>query len=308
MDYPKEFVAVGRSVTLEKGNYGNWKVKMRALIRGLGKEAWIATNQGWKPPVMKVTIEEFNGKISAIANEAHNLGKKYKDKKLVKKLLRCLPPRFESKRTAMETSLDNDIIDFEEVVGMMQAYELEITTGSNSSSKGLALTVSSEKNDIQELKDEMSMMAKNFNRALRRVEKKGIGHTKFDCVDARSKKKRLNIVESESDSEEDDSEDEVNGFASFVGIIEEEDESSNSEAEKENGFSSADDELDEENDVDVDEQFRKWYDNWLLLSKEKISWMEEKLTLQDENEKLKEDLALEVKKNCAEMWFGGRKK
>ncbi|KAG7552201.1 GAG-pre-integrase domain [Arabidopsis thaliana x Arabidopsis arenosa] len=301
------------------------------------------------------TIEEFSGKISAIASEAHNLGKQYKDKKLVKKLLRCLPSRFESKRTAMGTALDTDTIDFEEVVGMLQAYELEITTGNNSSSKGLTLTVSSEKNEIQELRDEMSMMARNFNRYLRRAEKKGfvgnqgaerdrgrdrdrsgkrtdiqchecqgyghvkaecpslkrkdlkcseckgIGHTKFDCVGSRSKKERSYIVESESDSEDDDSEDEVKGFVSFVGIIEAEDESSDSEADQETEFSSTDDESDEDKDVDVDEQFRKLYDNWLLLSNEKISWLEKKLTLQDENEKLKKDLALEVKKNCELM-------
>ncbi|KAG7556816.1 Zinc knuckle CX2CX4HX4C [Arabidopsis suecica] len=53
MDYPKEFIAIGKSIMLEKGNYGHWKVKMRALIRGLEKEAWIATSVGWKPPVTK---------------------------------------------------------------------------------------------------------------------------------------------------------------------------------------------------------------------------------------------------------------
>ena len=90
-------------------------------------------------------IEEFSGKISAIASEAHNLGKKYKDKKLVKKLLRCLPSRFESKRTAMGTSLDTDSFDFEEVVGMLQAYELEITSGKGGYSKGLALAASAKR-------------------------------------------------------------------------------------------------------------------------------------------------------------------
>ncbi|KAG7599440.1 Ribonuclease H-like superfamily [Arabidopsis suecica] len=431
MDYPKEFIAIGKSIMLEKGNYGHWKVKMRALIRGLGKEAWIATSVGWKPPVTKgedgkdviksedqwtdaeektatanskalslifnsvnqnqfkriqncestkdawdklakayegtssvkrsridmlasqfenltmdemETIEEFSGKISAIASEAHNLGKQYKDKKLVKKLLRCLPSRFESKRTAMGTSLDTDTIEFEEVVGMLQAYELEITTGKGGSSKGLALTASGERNEIQELKDEMSLMAKNFNRAIRRVEKrgfargqgadrdrdrsgkrnevqcrecqgyghikaecpslkrkelkcsecKGTGHSKFDCVGSKSKPERSYIVESDSESEDDDSDDDVKGFVSFVGIIEE---NSDSDVEDRDSIVQADDESEMEKDLDVDGQFRKMYDNWCLLSKEKIAWMEEKLAILELNEKLKADLALENQKN-----------
>ncbi|KAG7533081.1 Reverse transcriptase zinc-binding domain [Arabidopsis thaliana x Arabidopsis arenosa] len=270
------------------------------------------------------TIEEFSGKISAIASEAHNLGKKYKDKKLVKKLLRCLPSRFESKRTAMGTALDTDTIDFEEVVGMMQTYELEITTGNNSSSKGLVLTVSSEKNEIQELKDEMSMMAKNFNRTLRRVEKKGfVGNQGADIrteikvergqtfsvmsvmdtgiSSSSSRKDKSYAAESESDSEDDDSSEDVTGYVAFMGSLEEEDESTDDESVAVNGKSSSESESDVEQDVDVDGALRKLYDNWLLLSNEKISLMEEKLTLRDENEKLEKDLALEVKKNSELM-------
>jgi len=434
MDYPKEFVAVGKAIMLEKGNYGHWKVKMRALIRGLGKEAWIATSVGWKAPVVKgengedvlktedqwtdaeeakatansralslifnsvnqnqfkriqncesakeawdklakayegtssvkrsridmlasqfenltmdesENIEEFSGKISAIASEAHNLGKKYKDKKLVKKLLRCLPSRFESKRTAMGTSLDTDTIDFEEVVGMLQAYELEITSGKGGYSKGVALAVSSEKNEIQELKDSMSMMAKNFSRAMKRVEKRGfarnqgsdrdrdrdrdrnskrseiqchecqgyghikaecpslkrkdlkcsecrgIGHTKFDCIGSKSKPDRSYIAESDSDSDDEDSEEDVKGFVSFVGIIEDDNvssDSSDSEVGCEKEEISADDESDVE--MDVDGEFRKLYENWLVLSKEKVIWLEEKVKVQEQIEQLKGELAV----------------
>ncbi|CAA7027777.1 unnamed protein product [Microthlaspi erraticum] len=84
------------------------------------------------------TVEEFSGKLSSIANEAQNMGKKYKDKKLVKKLLRSLPPKFESKKTAMGTALDTDNMDLDEIVGHLQAYEMEIAPTLGSSSKGIA--------------------------------------------------------------------------------------------------------------------------------------------------------------------------
>nr|AAC95170.1 copia-like retroelement pol polyprotein [Arabidopsis thaliana] len=366
MDYPKEFVEVGKAIILEKGNYGHWKVKMRALIRGLGKEAWIATSIGWKAPVIKgedgedvlktedqwndaeeakatansralslifnsvnqnqfkqiqncesakeawdklakayegtssvkrsridmlasqfenltmeetENIEEFSGKISAIASEAHNLGKKYKDKKLVKKLLRCLPSRFESKRTAMGTSLDTNSIDFEEVVGMFQAYELEITSG---------------KGGYGHIKAECPSLKR---KDLKCSECKGLGHIKFDCVGSKSKPDRSCSSESESDSNDGDSEDYIKGFVSFVGIIEEKDESSDSEADGEDEDNSADEDSDIEKDVKINEEFRKLYDSWLMLSKEKVAWLEEKLKVQELTEKLKGELTAANQKN-----------
>ena len=63
----------------------------------------------------------------------------------------------------------------------------------------------------------------------------------------------------------------------FVGIIEEKDESSDSEADGEDEDNSADEDSDIEKDVNINEEFRKLYDSWLVLSKEKVVWLEEKL-------------------------------
>ena len=230
---------------------------------------------------------------------------------------------------------------------MLQAYELEITSGKGGYSKGLALAASAKKNEIQELKDTMSMMAKDFSRAMRRVEKKGfgrnqgtdryrdrsskrdeiqchecqgyghikaecpslkrkdlkcseckgLGHTKFDCVGSKSKPDKSCSSESESDSNDGDSEDYIKGFVSFVGIIEEKDESSDSEADGEDEDNSADEDSDIEKDVKINEEFRKLYDSWLMLSKEKVAWLEEKLKVQELTEKLKGELTAANQKN-----------
>ncbi|CAA7021070.1 unnamed protein product [Microthlaspi erraticum] len=78
--------------------------------------------------------------------------------------------KFETKKTAMGTALDTDNMDLDEIVGHLQAYEMEIAPIVSKCSKGIAF-VADDRKDIQELKNEMSLMAKNFSRALKRVER-----------------------------------------------------------------------------------------------------------------------------------------
>ena len=64
------------------------------------------------------SVEEFSSQLSGIAQESLVLGKKYKDKKLVKKFLRCLPSKYTTYKAAMSVSLNTDEISFDEVVGI----------------------------------------------------------------------------------------------------------------------------------------------------------------------------------------------
>ena len=47
------------------------------------------------------TINDFNGKLYNIANELFVFGEKISKEKLVKKVLRSLPPRFSCKETTI---------------------------------------------------------------------------------------------------------------------------------------------------------------------------------------------------------------
>ena len=51
------------------------------------------------------SIEEFNSRLSSISQEAVFLGKRYKDKKLVKKFLKSLPDKFQSHKSEIDVSL-----------------------------------------------------------------------------------------------------------------------------------------------------------------------------------------------------------
>lgn len=68
----------------------------------------------------------FTAKLSSLANEALVLGKKYKEKKLVKKLLRCLPPKFAAHKAVLKVAMNTDDMKFDRLVGMLKAEEMKV--------------------------------------------------------------------------------------------------------------------------------------------------------------------------------------
>ena len=118
------------------------------------------------------SIGDFSSKLSSLAQEALTLGKKYKEKKLVKKFLRCLPAKFMPYKAAMSVSLNTDEMTFDEVVGMLQAHEMEVS--GDKKEKGIALA-SVEKSEVMD-NDPVSLLVRRFDRALHKVEK---GQKKF---------------------------------------------------------------------------------------------------------------------------------
>lgn len=113
------------------------------------------------------SVEEFSSLLSGIAHESLILGKKYKDKKLVKKFLRCVPSKYTAYKAAMSVSLNTDEISFNEVVGMLRAHEKEIDGGKKR--KGVAL-VSQESDDKEDEDDPVNMLARRFDKVLHRAE------------------------------------------------------------------------------------------------------------------------------------------
>jgi RNA-binding protein YhbY len=72
------------------------------------------------------SLNEFYTKISNLQNYMINLGKKFFDAKLIKKILRSLPERFRIKVTTIEESKDFDSMKIEELVGSLQTYEFSL--------------------------------------------------------------------------------------------------------------------------------------------------------------------------------------
>ncbi|XP_010419179.1 PREDICTED: uncharacterized protein LOC104704856 [Camelina sativa] len=117
------------------------------------------------------TIVKFSSKLSAIANEAEVLGKTYKDRKLVKKLLRCLPAKFAAHKAVMRVAGNTESMTFGELVGLLKSEEMEADEDKAKLSKSIAFQADQKPDQFQEIKDSMSLLARNFGKALKKVER-----------------------------------------------------------------------------------------------------------------------------------------
>ncbi|XP_010480935.1 PREDICTED: uncharacterized protein LOC104759742 [Camelina sativa] len=146
----------------------------------------------------KETISQFSAKMSSIANEAKNLGKVYKNTKLVKKLIRCLPSKYAAHKAVMRVSGNTDTLKFEDLVGMLKSEEMEVAEEQRIHGKGIAFKADDTNDQLKEIKDNMSLMARNFGKALKRVEKgQGRESSRWNRNDGERSGNRFNRTEKE---------------------------------------------------------------------------------------------------------------
>jgi hypothetical protein len=187
------------------------------------------------------TFDEFYSKLGTIRNSTINLGKKMTDAKMVKKILRSLPPRFIPQVAAITQSQDLETMKVEELVGSLQTFELLLPKPRNS--KNLALKINTTKGKIIDFFDEefgddeqMAMMARKFKKFLRNngnsrsresknsmnpsrevkcYECGGVGHIRADCGNLiNSKGRAFNVTE----SDESDQEEKAENIANYVAF------------------------------------------------------------------------------------------
>ncbi|KFK22608.1 hypothetical protein AALP_AAs44922U000100, partial [Arabis alpina] len=123
--------------------------------------------------------------------EAATLGKKYKDTKLVKKFLRCLPVKFMAYKSALTVSHNIESLSFGDVVGMLQAHELELESlvTDTRKTRNLALTCEKKNSGSEDDTDAVGLLVRRFDRALRRVEQ-GQGHKRSGFIKRQSETER----------------------------------------------------------------------------------------------------------------------
>ncbi|GMP87852.1 hypothetical protein CsSME_00040060 [Camellia sinensis var. sinensis] len=69
------------------------------------------------------TFDDFYAKLSDIANSCFTLREKIPELKVVRKILRYLPERFQSKVTAIEEAQDVENVKLDQLVGNLPTYE-----------------------------------------------------------------------------------------------------------------------------------------------------------------------------------------
>ncbi|CAM8966136.1 unnamed protein product [Rhodiola kirilowii] len=122
------------------------------------------------------TIPEFNARILDFSNEADALGKPIKVKKMASKVLRSLPQKFTMKVTTIEEMHDISTLKLEELMGSLRTYEMnQLQESESRGGKCIALKadVSGDKSDPGSSTEQLAVMAQNFGRMVRKINRYG---------------------------------------------------------------------------------------------------------------------------------------
>jgi hypothetical protein len=271
---PEEFERISRCViakeaweTLEITHEGFQIVKASKIHMLVSKFEEIRMEE-------EETFDEFYYKLSTIRNCTINLGKKMTDAKIVKKILRSLPPRFIPQVATITQSQDLETMRVEELVGSLQTFELLLPKPRNS--KNLALKIKTTEGKsvdffYEEFGDdeEIPMMARKFKKFLRnngnsksrepknyvnpRHEVKcyacgGVGHIRADCENLiKSKGKAFDATQSDESDQEEKAENVANYVAFGVSYNSQDDASESKSLDSDYGI--CDNESEEESDL-----------------------------------------------------------
>ncbi|XP_073131837.1 uncharacterized protein, partial [Henckelia pumila] len=126
------------------------------------------------------TIDDYERRLRKIENEAIDLGDAISNERLVRKVLRSLPKRFQMKICAIDESKDTSILGLDELMSSLRTYELEMNFEKKDKGKFIALQVSNDSyNDFVDLTqgvneydlgdDSIALLTKQFGNYLKRM-------------------------------------------------------------------------------------------------------------------------------------------
>ena len=253
------------------------------------------------------TLTEFYERLSDISNEFFSLGEKLEESVIVRKIVRVLPDRFDTKLLAMEEAKDFGKMKVEELMGSLRTFELnqEIkkkgkAVSSHEKSKGIAFNVSDKEKEISDNEDDddLALLTRNFQKFIKKVgnkksfsknpkenfsskpfvsNKKGIqcrecegyGHIQSECANTLKKNKK-GFTATWSDS---DTSDEENENIALTSVLQEKENflclNNSSTGTFQAGESDSDEsELNEESLV---ESYKVMYGKWMQVYSENRS-------------------------------------
>jgi hypothetical protein len=123
------------------------------------------------------SIYDFHMNLLEIDNSFEALGEKLSEEKLVRKMLRSLPKRFNMKVTAIEEAQDVASIKLEELVGSLQTFEMNLSEQTDKKGKGIAFVSSANQEEEadesdEDLSNDIVLIGRQFNKLLRRVDRR----------------------------------------------------------------------------------------------------------------------------------------
>lgn len=136
------------------------------------------------------SINDFHMNILEIANASSALGDKLFEEKLVRKILRSLPKRFDMNVAAIEEAQDISNIRVDELFGSLQTFELGMSDSYEKKNKSIAFV--SNTNDEEEecdldidegLSNVIVLLRRQFNKVMKRMDMKSRSNVKNNSSD-----------------------------------------------------------------------------------------------------------------------------
>ncbi|KAL5539330.1 hypothetical protein UlMin_045962 [Ulmus minor] len=196
-------------------------------------------------------IADFNAKLIDITNRSCLLGEEYIESKIVRKILRSLPHRFQGKVIAIEESKNVDKIRLEELIGSLETFEMGLGEDKKEKVKNIAFKSenNSENNDAMDNEElvfftrkfkqflNKNKFNKNFSRPSDKMRNNkfsenikknqvecytcgGKGHISKDCANNKGKSMKATWSD-DSDEESEEEETEEENIQAFTAKLEE---------------------------------------------------------------------------------------
>ena len=122
------------------------------------------------------SIQDYHLNILDIVNAFDSLGEKISDEKLVRKILRSLPKRFDKKVIVIEEAQNISSLKVNELIGSLQNLELNINNKTDKNSKRITFTSNIKTDEIQgnhedddSLSENIVLVRKQIRRILKQV-------------------------------------------------------------------------------------------------------------------------------------------
>ena len=117
------------------------------------------------------TIQDYYMNVLDIANSF--------DEKLVRKILRSLPKRFDMKVTAIEEAQDISSLKVDELIGSLQNFEITVNSKTDKKGKGIAFTSSVSSDDAQanfeddeDMPESLALLGRQFKKIFKRFDRR----------------------------------------------------------------------------------------------------------------------------------------
>ncbi|XP_050895145.1 uncharacterized protein LOC127101741 [Lathyrus oleraceus] len=175
-------------------------------------------------------IHDFHMNILDIFNLSSALGEKMLEEKLVKKILRYLPKKFDMNVTTIEEAQDICNMKVEELIGSLQTFELAISDRSESKNKSISFISNTDDDEVQcdmevyeGISNAIVLLGRKFNKVLKGMDRKPRPNVKniLECSTyLKKQKKGLSISWSDDDSKGEPDDETAKHVTTFSGRYE----------------------------------------------------------------------------------------